>query len=356
MYQQHVQHYSQNPIKYSTSDPVLDNISEINLSAPEIEQLQEKLNTDEEDETIPIPLRDRAYARLIQDDNTNVFITSDNYLAYCAIEDKCLVHIAVNSSDRDGIEDKVRHCFNINQNGTVNEYWLHADLIPFHIASNNNSELGVLSDEEEASVGSDSGQDDVHNGDDDDYVIEGEWEMIDSDNDNFGNSWLNDTYIINKYGKNTIGSVEQNVSDINQEDNGSSSSEYDSDISDISTAYIENHSVKKENISVNPPVQEMSITKDNDNVLKNAVGVTMFVDVAQKIENSDISVKTDENLLMLPDKVVSNSEKEIVNEKLETTHEISTPEISSENNDTMSINLNKKDNKEKESGKSNFIV
>lgn len=350
MYQQHVQHYSQNPIKYSASDPVLDNISEINLSTTEKELSEEKLDTDQDDKTIPIPLRDRAYVRLIQDDNTNVFLTSDNYLAYCAIEDKCMVHISVNSSNRDGIGDKVRHCFNINQNGTVNEYWLHADLIPFHVASN--AELGVFSDEEEGSVGSDSGQDDVLNGNDDDYVIEGEWEMVDSDGENFGNSWLNDTYIINKYGKNNIGSVEQTVSDINQEDNGSSSSEYDSDVSDISTTSIENRSVKKENISINP-VQEIPKIKDDDNIIQDAVGETKSVDIPQKIENSVLCVKTDENLTS--DKMVSNSEKENINEKLKTTNEKSTSEISSENNDNMPTKLNEKDDNGKESGNINCL-
>lgn len=325
LYQQHFQHYNQNPIKYSMSEPVLDNISEVNINTPENLPSQEDLDTDlEHDKTIPIPLRERAYSRIIQDNNTCVYITSDNYIAYCAIEDRCMVHVAIDPCNYDGIEEKVRHCFNINENGSIAEYWLHADLIPFNAPSD--SESGVFSDEDD-SVVSDSSQDDnIDNdidddnddGDDndsnnDDYdLIDADYEIVDTSSENDDN-WMKDPQVLNKYG-----GVEQVV--INQEGNVSSSSEYDSDKSDSESedCYVTTFSNENQNINDS---QMWFKTEDKESKSQYILGVNQTENATTSsnlhVENSnvdqlvlDIKSKIANRSIEIQDSILNCSENE----------------------------------------------
>lgn len=308
------------------SEPILDNITEVNINTVEKCSTQEKLNTDYKDsKSVPIPLQDRGYACLIQDDDINIYLTSDNYLAYCAIEDKCMVHIALESSNRDGVGNEVRHCFNVNQNGSTVEYWLHADLIPFHVSSN--AEFGVCSDDDVDSGKSDSGQeDDIDNNDNcednNKNIVEGEWEIIDSVSDENVDTWLDDPCILNKYGGNNLDDVDQTVADINQEGSVSSSSDYDTDTSDFSDSYFETSSREKQNISLNV-YHKSSENKDNKNELLNITDVVMPVDITKQpetsIQSSDL-IEVDKNATLsinLDSKIEIKDEKDMAKTYLE---------------------------------------
>lgn len=333
------------------ADPVLDNITEVKISTPDKSPPQENSsNTDQDtDKKIPIPLRERAYALLLQDNNTNVYLTSDNYMAYCAIEDQCMVHIAVDSISRDEVEDPVRHCFNINLDGTTIEYCLSADLIPFYISSN--PESGVISDNDNNSVESDSDNvDDIdHNNDDDgdcddETLIGAEFEIVDSDSEN-NDSWLNDQCIIEKYGENNIGVVEQTVPDINQEE--SNSSDYDTDASDSS-----NTSVKTCTRTINfviDPFQESLDTENNINKCQDIVDEIMSVEVEQTdntAENLDLHIDT-----VISDQLISKTENKNGSDTMKVTEEL-TLKMKTEYNDNISIE--KENYYEKEPGNNNY--
>uniref|UniRef100_A0A2S2Q4Z2 Uncharacterized protein n=1 Tax=Sipha flava TaxID=143950 RepID=A0A2S2Q4Z2_9HEMI len=329
LYQQYFQHYNQNPIKYSMSEPVLDNITEVNIKTLEKLSTQEKLNTDCKDsKTVAIPLQDRGYACLVQEDDINVYLTSDNYLAYCAIEDKCMVHIALESSSLDGVGNEVRHCFNVNQNGSTVEYWLHADLIPFHVSSDVS---GVFSDGDDDvdSSKSDSGQENgfIDNNDDcednNKYTVEGEWEIINSVSDENVDTWLDDPCILNKYGGNNLDDVDQTVADINQE--GSSSSDYDTDTSDFSDSYFETSSKEKQNITLN--LYQKSSENNDKNELLNIADVEIPVDITKQpqssIKSSDfieidksaaLSINLDSNIEIKNEKDMAKTTLELVTE------------------------------------------
>lgn len=295
------EHYNQNPIKYSLSDPVIDIKPKINLDvlAKKTLSQQELLDTNQgkEDATIPIPLQERAYVLLIEDNNTNVYVTSDNYMAYCAIDDRCMVHIAIEASSLDGYQDQVRHCFNVNQNGTTVEYWLHADLIPFHNQSD--AESGVYSDDEdssdECSFDVENSVNDSNNEDSDDNnddTFKGEWEIIDSVVKNV-DDWLHDPGVLKKYGEeNNIGGVVQTA---NREECISYSSEcdsYNSDFSDSDSKTLSN----KQNIIVNP-FQSSYETKDNVNET-HIIGDVMKQTASSADISSNPFVETNDNSIM----------------------------------------------------------
>lgn len=321
LYQQHFKHFSQNPIKYSTSNPFLDINYKINVNAL-VDKCREELSDidqENEDPKIPIPLRQRAYVCVVEDDNTNVYLTNDNYIAYCAVEDKCMVHIALETCSRDGIQDQVRHCFNINHNGTVVEYWLHADLIPF--CNPSEAESGIFSDDEDDSTGSVSGQEDKidendtgEDDDSDDDIIKGEWEIVESDSDDIDN-WLNDPCLLKKYaGENNINidGVEQTVTDVSREEYTLNSPEYDSENSGFSDSDIKTKlsSSEKQNF-IQSPIQKFSKVSRNETQdfdvatsldLTTSVNCTMPADVITKqidvnVINSDLLVKTEDDLM-----------------------------------------------------------
>ncbi|XP_025192998.1 protein PF14_0175-like isoform X2 [Melanaphis sacchari] len=316
LYHQHFQHYNQNPIKYSLSNPVTINSEEVNI--PESLISQEKLSeTDQNsDNILPIPLQTRAYSCILEDANTNLYLTSDNYMAYCAVEDKCMVHISVNPCNREGVGVDVRHCFNINISGSINEYWLHADLIPFYIPSD--AESGVFSDDEVDSLESDSGHEEdvnIDNNENDDDIIESEWEIVDDIHDNV-NSWLDEPYILKKY------SIEH---DINEEHCVTSSSDCDTDGSEFSDSYLD-------------------IFNDNHKY-KNASNKVMPINVFEKTEsfatNLDLLVETKSEQLVMDFEI----KKE--NDTLENDQ---TSEINMENNCNILIELEEKVNSGNESG------
>ncbi|XP_050439701.1 uncharacterized protein LOC126845156 isoform X2 [Adelges cooleyi] len=217
LYSQHVDHYSQNPIQYSVIKPVVNEV--IGILPDTLEEIPED-DTDDQDNEISIPLRPRAYSAVVEDGSNVLYITSDNYIAYCAVEDKCMVHIAVEVSKHDGVKDEVRHCFNVNENGTVDEYWLHADLIQFNASSD--GESGVFSsDDEEKSLDSECDQEIDEN-----ELVGVEWEIVDGDSDS-GEEWLNDPNVLSRYGGDD---VDQNII----ENSYVSSSDYDTEDSDLS--------------------------------------------------------------------------------------------------------------------------
>lgn len=283
------------------SDPVVDIKPKINLDAlakksPSQQELLDT-NQEKEDATIPIPLQERAYVLLIEDDNTNIYVTSDNYMAYCAIDDRCMVHIAIEASSLDGYQDQVRHCFNVNQNGTTVEYWLHADLIPFHNQSD--AESGVYSDDEDSSdecgfdvensVNDSNNEDSDDNNDD---TFKGEWEIIDSVVKNV-DDWLHDPSVLKKYGEeNNIGGVAQTT---NREECVSYSSEcdsYNSDFSDSDGKTLSN----KQNIVVNP-FQSSFETKDDVNETQ-MIGDVIKQTASSAVISSDSFVETNDKSIM----------------------------------------------------------
>lgn len=289
-------------------------------------------NTADKNKKKSIPLQERAYVCVVENKNNNVYLTNDNYIAYCAVEDKCMVHIALETCSRDDIQDQVRHCFNINQNGTVVEYWLHADLIPFYSPSD--AESGVFSDDEENSTGSGSGQEDNvdenDSGEDDecdDDIIKGEWEIIDSDSDNIDN-WLNDPSILKKYGEVNninIDGVEQTVTDINRVEYVPNSPEYDSENSEYSDSDINTKSAssnEKQNI-IPSPIKSFSSVKINESQDFNVS--TKQTDISAT--NSDLLVNIDSNL-MSHNKVLS-IESRNSDYSLDTSKD-STPDIKTE--------------------------
>jgi len=311
------------------SDPILD----IKPESIEILSPQEKLSDlDKEVDfkiiTIPIPLRDRAYACLIEDDNCKIYLTNDNYIAYCAVEDKCMVHIAVKTSSRDGIEDEVRHCFNINYNGSYAEYWLHANLIPFY----NPSESGVLSDDEEFSIGLDSGhEDNVEEVDDDNdnenYTnndVVGEWELVDNINED-KDKWLNNSTVIEKYGDSNIERMAQTVVDINQEEYASNSSESDTDENDFSEFHSKTYLSQKKNVLVSPFQSSLDIT-DNKNKIQNILTTS----------NKIINLPDRSKILNTESLITDNTSAEVIDGLIS--------EIKSENNDETLIKFEEKQN------------
>ncbi|XP_026807672.1 uncharacterized protein LOC113550172 isoform X1 [Rhopalosiphum maidis] len=339
LYQQHFQHYNQNPVKYSLSDPVIINTEEVKLNIPDSLLSQEKSETDlNSDNIMPIPLQTRAYVCILEDDNTNLYLTSDNYMAYCAVEDRCMVHISVNPCSRDGIENDVRHCFNISLSGSINEYWLHADLIPFNVPSD--AESGVFSDDEIDSLESDSGHEEDLNNDNnenDDDLIESEWELVDNFHDDV-NSWLDEPYILKKY------NIENDVSHINEDHCMTSSSESDTDGSELSDSYVEMFT-DKQNINENN-FQKSLETKDDKHKYQNVIDKVMPIDVSEKTENPDLLVETELSEQLRMDIEV----KEEIN-TLEGINENNlTSKINTEDNCNVSIKLEDKENHGNESG------
>lgn len=323
------------------NDPVLSHLGEINASVLEKSPTQENsdFNNKEDNNHIPIPERVRAYSCLIKDHNTNVYLTSDNYVAYCAIEDKCMVHIAVNSSNLDGINDEVRHCFNINLNGGTIEYWLHANLIPFSISSD--AESGVFSDDEEAATtASDSCQHDNADNDNEsnDDIIEGEWEMVESSDDD---CWPNNSHIRNKYGY--TNSVEQTVTEIIPEAIVSSTSEQDSYESDFSDSYVETCSIENQNIAAST-ILESLIAKGNQN-MSHSIAVDLKTEYKQTQNVATCSVVStteyDENRTPTGQLTLNIENQNNTNEI--TKEEDLVSEIKSETNENISIELKKKE-------------
>jgi len=245
-------------------------------------------------------------------------------MAYCATEDRCMVHISVNACSRDGVGNDVRHCFNVNLNGSINEYWLHADLIPFHAPSD--AESGVFSDDEMDSLDSDSGHEedaDNDNNENDDNIIESEWEIVDNIHDNV-NSWLDEPYILKKY------NIENDVSShINQENYVTSSSECDTDGSEFSDSYVEmfNH---KQNINENH-FQKSLKTKSDNHKFQNMIDVVTPINVSENTENSHSLIRTEE--------CIKSSKKLVLDVEIQ--NEINTLEVVNENNLTSKINLEK---------------
>lgn len=335
LYHQHFQHYNQNPMKYSLSNPVIINTDNVKVNIPDISTSQEKLpETDKKsDDIVSIPLQTRAYVCILEDNNTNLYLTSDNYMAYVAVEDRCMVHISVNTCSRDGVGNDVRHCFNISLNGSINEYWLHADLIPFLVPSD--AESGVFSDDEIDSLDSDSGhEEDVDNdmNENDDHIIECEWEMVDNTHDNV-NSWLDEPYILKKY------NIEHDDSHINQEHYVTSSSECDSDGSEFSDSYVEMFN-DKQNINENH-FQKSLETKDDKHTYQNVINVVMPTNVSENTENSDLLVETDECIKSSEQLVL---DVEIKNDTLEVNENNLTSKINSANNDVSGNLLEKVNN------------
>jgi len=298
------------------------------VNIPDMLTSQEKLSeTDQKsDDIMSIPLQTRAYVCILEDDNTNLYLTSDNYMAYCAVEDRCMVHISVNACSRDGVANDVRHCFNVNLNGSIIEYWLHADLIPFHVPSD--AESGVFSDDEMDSLDSDSGhEEDVDNDNNvnDDNIIESEWEIVDNIHDNV-NSWLDEPYILKKYNN------KLDDSHINQEHYVTSSSECDTDGSEFSDSYVEMFN-DKQNINENH-FQKSLETKDDKHKCQNVVDVVKLTNVSENTENSDLLVETEE--------CIKSSEQVL---DVEIKNEFDILKVN-ENNLTSKINSENNDNKE----------
>jgi len=305
LYHQHFQHYNQNPIKYSLSEPVIINTDEVKVNIPDSLTSQEKfLETDKKsDDIISIPLQTRAYVCILEDNNTNLYLTSDNYMAYCAIEDRCMVHISVNTCNRDGVGNDVRHCFNVSISGSINEYWLHADLIPFNVPSD--AESGVFSDDEIDSLDSDSGHEDVDNDsneNDDHNIIESEWEIVDNIHDDV-NSWLDEPYILKKY------NTERDVNDINQEHCVTSSSECDTDESEFSDSYVE-MLTDKQYINENH-FQKSPETKDDKHNYQNIIDRVAPSD-SENTENSAISSDS----LVENEECIKSTEKSVLDVKI----------------------------------------
>jgi len=322
-------------MKYSLSNPVIINTDNVKVNIPDISTSQEKLSeTDKKsDDIVSIPLQTRAYVCILEDNNTNLYLTSDNYMAYVAVEDRCMVHISVNTCSRDGVGNDVRHCFNISLNGSINEYWLHADLIPFLVPSD--AESGVFSDDEIDSLDSDSGhEEDVDNdmNENDDHIIECEWEMVDNTHDNV-NSWLDEPYILKKY------NIEHDDSHINQEHYVTSSSECDSDGSEFSDSYVEMFN-DKQNINENH-FQKSLETKDDKHTYQNVINVVMPTNVSENTENSDLLVETDECIKSSEQLVL---DVEIKNDTLEVNENNLTSKINSANNDVSGNLLEKVNN------------
>lgn len=337
LYQQYFKHYNQNPIQYSMSEPILNNLIEINsLDVLEKSPIEDKLSDQENNENIPVPLRARSYWCIIEDNNNKLYVTSDNYMAYCAVEDKCMVHLAIESSRQDNIDCEVRHCFNVYQNGIVNEYWLHADLIPFYVPSD--IESGVFSDEDESSGESDSGLKDIE---DDSKQIDGEWEIIDSDSDDSSNDWLNEPNVINKYGENDD-DVEQSV--ISQEF-VSSSSEYDTDDSNDLFECNDLHSTEEQNIS-----HKSLVSGKQENVILSVVTPEETKEQFGN-RNLDLHVETNENPLD------SNIEENINNtNNIEVSKDVLL-KIKTEIDDDISIKLEEKEIEvEKESSNIDYLI
>lgn len=282
------------------------------------------------DKTIPIPLQARAYFCIIEDNSNKIYITSDNYIAFCASDDRCMVHMAVDSSRREGLQDEVRHCFNMNENGTVVEYWLHADLIPFAFPSDADS--GVLSDGEDEAVDSDQEDSIVGNDDDeeddeendsvDGDMIEEEWEIVDSNSDN-GDSWLDDPRVFAKYRKNDMDD-EVAHTDNDREESEASSSDYDTDSSDYTDSGIETSS-EKQNITVSPIQQPDGIDCK--------INSPCIVDVQEEIENvtvtSDTPLETDGTKSLL-EQLDSNVDTKVANITFEALDDL-TSDIKTEN-------------------------
>lgn len=344
------------------SDPIFDSITEVDFSAPEKLSEEELSDTDKTiDKSIPIPLQQRGYICLTEDSNLNLYLTSDNYVAYCAIEDKCMVHIAIDFTNRDGIEDNVRHCFNINQNGTTIEYWLHADLIPFYAPSD--AESGVFSDDEMDSLESDSGQeehvtandnsevddneDDDDDGDENSDMVIGEWEMVDSDSESNVDSWLDNPSIIDKYVENSITVVSQTLSDLNQEEYLSNSSDYDSDINENSDSNVETYSNKKTNITTN---QLHNLFKD-ENKLSNIIDGTNndLKPTENTYKNVDMLVQKDDSVT-LSDQLVTDVENEKQIGLLKDNTDSISDETHLKNHDSVLLKSEEKDYNNKESG------
>jgi len=83
---------------------------------------------------IPIPLQARFYLDI--EHSSNIYITSDDYMAYFAPNIKCLVHMAVYSTNIDGEENRgIRHCFYLYENSLVKEFWF----IPYYSPNNDNA-------------------------------------------------------------------------------------------------------------------------------------------------------------------------------------------------------------------------
>jgi len=296
------------------------------MNIPDNLTSQEKLSeTDQKsDDIMPIPLQTRAYVCILEDDNTNLYLTSDNYMAYCAVEDRCMVHISVNASSRDGVGNDVRHCFNVNLNGSINEYWLHADLIPFHVPSD--AESGVFSDDEIDSLDSDSVHEedvDNDNNENDDHIIESEWEIVDNIHDNV-NSWLDEPYILKKY------YIKHDDSHINEEHHVTSSSECDTDGSEFSDSYVETLN-DKQNINENH-LQKSLETKDDEHKYQHVINVETPTNVSENTENSDLLVETEE-CIKSSKQLVSDVEIKNKPDTLEINENNSTLKIDSKNND-----------------------
>lgn len=319
------------------SEPILDNITDVNINILDKLPTQEKFNIDHNDsKTVSIPSQHRAYSCIIEDNDIIIYLTSDNYIAYCAINDKCMVHIALESISRNGVENEVRHCFNVNENGSIDEYWLPADLIPFHVPSD--AESGVFMDDDVDHDESDSSLEDVVDNNDYDVkeedngnMMEGEWEMIDSISEENVDTWLNDPCILNKYGRNNLNNVDHTVTNINQEGSVSSSSDYDTDTSDFSNSYFETSLTKKQNIVNAVMVDPM---KQSENYVEN-------LDlVVESYKSAALSINLDSNIEINNEKGVMEVKQELVTENNE-----DNILIKSEENENM-----------KESGNINYIL
>jgi len=251
-------------------------------------------------------------------------------MAYCAVEDKCMVHISVNTCSRDGIGNDVRHCFNVSISGSINEYWLHADLIPFHVPSD--AESGVFSDDETDSLDSDSGHEenvDKDNNENNEHnLIESEWELVDNVHDNV-NSWLDEPYILKKY------NTERVVNHINQEHYVTSSSECDTDESEFSDSYVEMFN-DKQNVNENH-FQESPETKDDNHKYQNMIDIVTPINVS---ENSENSAKNSDSLVET-EEFIKSSEKSVLD--VEIKNETDTMEVFTENNLTLKINSENND-------------
>jgi len=277
------------------------------------------------DDLISIPLQTRAYVCILEDNNTNLYLTSDNYMAYCAVEDRCMVHISVNTCSRDGVGNDVRHCFNVSINGSINEYWLHADLIPFHVPSD--AESGVFSDDEIDSVDSDSGHeedvDNENNENDDLNIIDSEWEIVDNIHDNV-NSWLDEPYILKKF------NTERDVNHINQEHCVTSSSECDTDESEFSDSYVE-MLTDKQNVNENH-FQKSPKTKDDKHKYQNMIDRVAPINDSGNTENS---AKSSDSLVET-EECINSSEKSVLDAEIK--NETDKMEVFTENNLTSKIN------------------
>lgn len=298
------------------------------MNIPDNLTSQEKMSEADKksDGIMSMPSPNRAYARILEDDNTILYLTDDNYMAYCAVEDGCMVHISVNVCSRDGVENDVRHCFNINLNGSINEYWLHADLIPFHVPSD--AESGVFSDDEMDSLDSDSVHEedvDNDNNEDDDHIIENEWEIIDNIHDNV-NSWLDEPYILKKY------NIKHDNSHINEDHCVTSSSDCDTDGSEFSDSCGEIFN-DKQNINKNH-LQKSLETKNDNHKYQNVINVETPINVSEYSENSDLLVETEECIKSSEQLVL---DVEIKNEldMLEVNENNLTLKIDSKNNDVL---------------------